>query len=240
LAAATGALEVSIAKKLDSASFDSYTASNDTKWNTIGGVTSSLLSSQTNLNLYTSSQDTKNSTLGTYTGSIDTKFSTLGTYTGSVDTKFNTIGSYTASNDTKWNTLQNVTSSLINATGSYATTGSNTFIGTNIFSGSVQGVVTNISVLSSTASIDCGLGNFFNLALPSGSTYLTATNIRPGLTITVKVDTNSNRTVVVDSSKLKFQNGAPYINTGTATNDILTFVSFDTGSLYGVAANLFS
>jgi cytoskeletal protein CcmA (bactofilin family) len=247
LAAATGALEVSIAKKLDSASFESYTASNDTKWNTIGSVTASLNSftqsqesKDSTLATYTASIDSKFTTLGTYTGSIDTKFSTLATYTGSVDTKFTTIGTYTASNDTKWNTLQNVTSSLINATGSYATTGSNTFIGTNVFSGSVQGLVTNISVLSSTASIDCSLGNFFNLSLPTGSTYLTATNIRPGLTITVKVDTNTNRTVVVDSSKLKFQNGAPYINTGTATNDILTFVSFDTGSLYGVAANLFS
>jgi spore maturation protein SpmB len=97
-----------------------------------------------NILQFTASEENKNSTLATYTGSVDTTLSnlatknnTLGTYTGSIDTKFSTLGTYTGSIDTKWNTLENVTSSLINATGSYATTGSNIFIGNQTMSGSL-------------------------------------------------------------------------------------------------------
>lgn len=93
---------------------------------------------------FTASQEAKDSTLATYTGSVDTtlinlasKNNTLGTYTGSIDNKFITLGTYTGSNDTKWSTLENVTSSLINATGSYATTGSNIFIGNQTITGSL-------------------------------------------------------------------------------------------------------
>jgi spore maturation protein SpmB len=114
-----------------------YTGSNNTKWTTLENVTSSVLSftsstntrlsnielttasilvQTSNLELFTSSQNTKNSTLQTYTSSLDTKLSTLSTYTSSVDDKL---------------------TNLINVTGSYATTGSNTFFGTQVFSGSV-------------------------------------------------------------------------------------------------------
>jgi hypothetical protein len=271
LAAATGALEVSIAKKLDSASFESYTQSFDTKFNsytqsvddkftTLASVTASLMaftSSQevkdSTLATYTGSVDTKFTTIGTYTGSNDTKWNTLGGYTASVDTKFNTIGSYTASNDTKWSTLGNLT-------GSYATTGSNNFIGTEtisgslivsgstthigtmINSGSVQGQVTTITATSLTASIDCSLGNFFNFNASSGDNFrLQATNIQPGETITLRISkTNTNATMTIDTGSIKFPYGFGYtMSTGNDKTDILTFVSFDTGSLYGVSAKNF-
>jgi len=67
------------------------------KWNNVyanniyGGIKDSSLLQ------FTASQETKNNTLGTYTSSIDTKFSTLGTYTSSIDTKFTTLTSYTGS-----------------------------------------------------------------------------------------------------------------------------------------------
>jgi spore maturation protein SpmB len=157
LANATGSLINSIATKLDTSSFQTYTGSVDTKFTTLSNLTSSLNSSTASqqnsidlLGAFSASENTKNSTLATYTGSVDTKFTTLGTYTGSVDTKFSTlqtttasiqnsitlINTFTSSVDTKFTTLANVTSSLISKTGSYATTGSNTFNGNQIISGS--------------------------------------------------------------------------------------------------------
>ena len=259
-------LQSNINTKLNTSSFETYTGSQDTKNVTLASVTASLnsfTSSQeskdSTLATYTASIDSKFSTLGTYTGSVNTKFSTLGTYTGSVDTKFNTIGTYTASNDTKWNTIGLLT-------GSYATTGSNNFIGnqtisgslivsgstrhigpmtnigTMINSGSVQGQVINISPSSFTASIDCSLGNFYDVNLGSNNNFrLTATNIRPGETITLRVfKTALNATVTIDSGSIKFPNGLQYtISSDNPAVDVLTFVSFDTGSLYGVSAKNF-
>lgn len=260
LTATASVLQTNIDKKLDSSSFQSYTSSLDTKWDTLGTTTASLQS-------FTSSQETKNSTLASWSGSVDTKFTTIGTYTGSndtkwntigeytasIDTKFNTIGSYTASNDTKWNTIGNLT-------GSFATTGSNNFIGTEtisgslivsgstkhigtmINSGSVQGQVNSITPSSDTASIDCSLGNFFTFNASGATNYrLQATNIQPGETITLRVyKTALNATITIDSGSIKFPNGLPYtISSDNNTTDVLTFVSFDTGSLYGVAAKNF-
>jgi hypothetical protein len=247
LAAATGSLINSIATKLNTSSFEAYTGSQDTKNTTLASVTASLLSSQTNLNAFSASQITKDSTLATYTASVDSKFVAVGSSTAS-------LNSYTQSNDTKWSTLQNVTASLINATGSYATTGSNVFIGSEvisgsllvtgsmIYSGSVRGQVTDIIVSSLTASIDCSKGNFFRLNLGSASAFrLTATNIQPGETIGLRIDkTALNATVVIDSGSIKFPAGLSYtISPDNNIYDVLTFISFDTGSLYAVAAKNF-
>jgi hypothetical protein len=247
LASATGSLINSIATKLNTSSFEAYTGSQDTKNTTLASVTASLLSSQTNLNAFSASQITKDSTLATYTASVDSKFVAVGSSTAS-------LNSYTQSNDTKWSTLQNVTASLINATGSYATTGSNVFIGSEvisgsllvtgsmIYSGSVRGQVTDIIVSSLTASIDCSKGNFFRLNLGTASAVrLTAANIQPGETIGLRIDkTALNATVVIDSGSIKFPSGLSYtISPDNNIYDVLTFISFDTGSLYAVAAKNF-
>ena len=50
----------------------------------------------------------------------------------------NPLNTYTGSNDTKWSTLSSVSSSLISKTGSYATTGSNIFVGNIGISGSLE------------------------------------------------------------------------------------------------------
>jgi len=246
LAAATGSLINSIATKLNTSSFEAYTGSQDSKNTSLATYTGSINTHLSTLGTYTASVDTKFSTIGTYTGSNDTKWSTLASYTGSVNTKFSTLGAYTASlnsytqsNDTKWTTLQNVTASLINATGSYATTGSNVFTGSQTITGSVNGNVVPITILSLTASIDCSRGNFFTLSLPTGSTYFTATNIIPGQTISLKVVTQNNTTASIDSNKIKMIGTAGYFPTQISSIDILTFVSFDSSSLYGVAGGFF-
>jgi hypothetical protein len=231
----------------------SYTSSIDTKLSTLGTYTGSVDTKFSTIATYTGSNDTKWNTLGGYTASIDTKFSTLATYTGSIDSKFSTLGTYTSSNDTKWNTLGG-------QTGSFATTGSNNFvgnqtitgsvlingttthIGTMINSGSVQGQVVTITPTAFTASIDCSLGNFYVLNADTSNNYLLrATNIKPGETITLQVNKSAlTATITVDSGSIKFPNGLTYsISSDNPAVDILTFVSFNTGSLYGVSAKNF-
>jgi hypothetical protein len=144
----------------------------------------------------------------------------------------------------------------------YATTGSNTFngnqtingavsisssvdidltiTGKSIFSGSVNGISIPLSIVSSTASIDCSLGNFFTLTLVgSATTFLQPTNIRPGQTLSLKVtqpvgDFGS----VTYPTSIKFPISFPYQATPSGSaEDILSFQSYDTSSLYGVAVN---
>ena len=102
-------------------------------------ISSSVSSDLLNLKSKSSSVDISISNINTFTASNGN--TSLNSYTASNDTKFTTLGSYTGSNDTKWTSISNVTSSLIQVTGSYATTGSNTFKGTQIVSASmyVQG-----------------------------------------------------------------------------------------------------
>jgi len=133
--------------------------------------------------------------------------------------------------------------SLISATGSYARLDiDNTFENNNFFSGSVRGAVYNIIPVSNTASIDCSQGNFFTLLQATSNDYLlNATNITGGRTITLRVKkTNPSGTISIDTGSIKFPSGFSYsITSGDEKEDILTFVSFDTGSLYGVASKNF-
>ena len=118
----------------------------------------------------------------------------------------------------------------------------NTFIGNQIFSGSVQGDVHTISIASNTASIDCSQGNFFNLTNGNASpTHLIATNITGGRTITLRVNkTNSNATFDIDTGSIQFPLGNSYeITTGNNVEDVLTFVSFDNTALYAAAGKNF-
>ena len=222
LAAATGALEVSIGTKLNTASFEAYTSSAESAFSAYSS------SVKTEFTTYTASQDNKNTTLASYTGSVDTKFSTIATYTGSNDTKWNTLGSQSGS----WITTMD--------TAEFATTGSNTFRGNNTFSGSVNGRVIPLVITAQTASLDCSLGNFFTLTLVSGSvTRIESANILPGETLTLRVKQPS-----VGFGNIQFQNTfkfpqfAPVSVTFIPNSvDIITFVTFDTSSINGVSVN---
>jgi hypothetical protein len=119
----------------------------------------------------------------------------------------------------------------------FATTGSNTFKGVQIISSSVRGEQYAGSVASSTASFDCSTGNFFTLVLNSGTNHISASNIRPGQTINVKVTTQSGNAVTC-SSAIKQPSGSLYTPTNGAGTDILTFISYDS-TLYMVSAKNF-
>jgi hypothetical protein len=110
-----------------------------------------------------------------------------------------------------------------------------------VYSGSVRGQVFPITITSNTASMDCSKGNFFTLSLPSGSTRLEATNIQPGETLSLRIYNSTANSQLTGSTSIKFPTGFTYVPTSVlGTTDILTFLSFDTGSIYSVAGNYFA
>jgi hypothetical protein len=176
-----------------------------------------------NFNSYTSSNDSKVSNLISATSSYartDTQniFSEIQSFDNDV---------YVNADIQAFNgTTYSVNSSKISFTGSVDITGS------------VNGNVENIEIISSSATIDCSLGNFFTLTLPTGSTNIGATNIIPGQTISIKVATVSGASTTLDSN-IKMIYAAGYVPTQTNGIDILTFVTFDESSLYGVVGQFF-
>ena len=156
-------------------------------------------------NTFTSSQTNVNSALNAYTASNDTKWSTLQNVTAS-------LLSYTASNDTT-NTTQNTRlTSLENKTGSLATTGSNTFNGNQIVSGTLNvtggitgsiaatnGVVSGSSQL--TSSFDTRYLNTLGDSVVSGSSQITYSGIS---SIPTNIISSSNNTPTI---ALSIQNG---------------------------------
>jgi len=190
------------------------------------------------------SQITTNSaSFAAYSSSLVATFAT-NAYVNSVSQSLNT---FTASQDFKNTTFATTGSNSFNGnqiiSGSLFLSSSSTteltVIGNSIFSGSVNGVVIPITISSNTASMDCTLGNFFTLQLPNtGSTFLNPTNIRPGETISLRITQGTNITSVTYPTTIKFPFGFPYGATAvTSSVDILTFISYDSSSLYGVAVN---
>jgi len=189
---------------------------------------------------------------GSLINQIDTKLNTSSfqSYTQSADIALSNLSSSTALVDT----LQNVRiDGLSSFTGSYATTGSNNFIGNQtitgslvvsgsmVYSGSVRGQVFPITISSNTASMNCSLGNFFTVSLPSGSTRFEATNIQPGQTLSLRITNTTSGSQFTGSASVKFPTGFSYIPTAvTSSIDVITFLTFDTGSIYAVAANYFA
>jgi hypothetical protein len=149
---------------------------------------------------------------------------------------------------------------FVDGNSAFATTGSNNFVGNQtitgsltlsssaaielnvignsvlngsvLLSGSVQGEVKALSIASSTASLDLNAGNFFTLQLVSGSTtFLNPSNIKPGQTINIRVNTTGSGLLAFPTS-VKQASGSSYIPTTTTGVDVITFISFDTTELY--------
>lgn len=238
-------------------SFQAYTASVNADLAAIHQTTASL-------NAYTASNTIA---FNTYTASAAAAFNA---YTSSTNSRLNNLELFSGSQLTKDATLQQLTSSVLAWTAStntrlniiettYATTGSNTFRGTEsiegslnitgslgvsgsmVYSGSVRGQVFPITIASQTASLDCSLGNFFTLTLVSGSaTNLQATNIKPGETISLRITqpVGGYGSVTTNGGTIRFPQTSPYFASpsGSAV-DIISFLSFDTSALYGVSVN---
>ena len=178
------------------------------------------------MNSFTSSQLSINSGYNNFTQSTDTvqtqqnnRLNSLEQFTQSVDLDFVT--------DAQFNPY---TQSVENTLATLASTGSNTF------SGSINSEVIPLTITSQTASIDFSQGNFFTLTLPTSSidTHIDASNIKAGMTSNVRINTIGSGSVSF-SSDFQFPVLNSYIPSTLNTTDILTFVTFDTSLLYGVA-----
>jgi len=144
---------------------------------------------------------------------------------------------YVLNSNTSSFVLNSQTSSFIisTQTGSLATTGSVTFTGNQIVTGSTRGNVTALSIASNTASMDLSVGNFFTLQLVSGSnTHINPSNILPGQTSILTLSTTGSATVSWPSS-VKQPSGSAYVPTTTTGLDILTLASIDSSTIYVVA-----
>jgi cytoskeletal protein CcmA (bactofilin family) len=240
---------------LVTSSLFAYTASTDQRLDSIEFFTASLIQDFVTEIEYSAS-------IAVVTGSlinqIDTKLDTA-SFDNFVNNTFtpyssSVLGEITSIENTN-NSQQSQINSLISVTGSYAVlSGGNNFTGSQIisgglevkgtstYSGSLSGNVVPLSVVSSTASLDCNLGNFFTLTLPnSTSTHLTATNISPGLTLTLQIkQVGGVGLLEFNSTKFNFPRlNLPVITLQSGVTDIATFVSFDSDSLNGVLTNDF-
>lgn len=230
---------------LSTASFNAYTSSTNADLAAIRQTTASL-------NIFTQSANIRLNSLEAATSSYATSASVA-----------STISSLSSSIEITDSSQTQRINALSSFTGSYATTGSNTFIGNqtitgslilsssaaielgvignSVFSGSVRGVVIPLTITSNTASMDCSLGNFFSLTLPNSSTItLTATNIQPGETLSLRITQPPSGVFssVTYSSVIKFPSTAPYVASAiVGATDILSFQSYDSSSLFGVSVN---
>jgi hypothetical protein len=197
LAAATGSLINQIDTKLNTSSFNAYTASNDSivgalvsatssyaisssvaavdygqqqQINALIAVTASFLTSSTDissLNAFTASQETKNSTLASVTASIDNSITNINQFTSSQDTKNSTLATYTAS----------VNSSLTNLN-SFTSSQSNVNI---VFAGEISSLEAATASLNTSASLALITASFDNgtrnLTFTKGNTTQFSVNI---------------------------------------------------------------
>lgn len=217
--------------KTDSASFESQILTNSASF---AAYSSSLVATfATNAALNASSstlQSNINASSSILQSNINTKLDTasFNSYTSSLSSSTSLTS---ASFNTRINTIVSTT----------ATTGSNTFVGNQIISGSLRGNVTTLSVTSQTASIDCSLGNFFTLTLPTASTtFLSASNIQPGETVQLIVLQQSVTGSLTLGSAFLLPTGSIYQASNVANKaDILSFISFNTSSLYSVFVKTF-
>jgi hypothetical protein len=115
--------------------------------------------------------------------------------------------------------------------------GSGNFTNNLTITGSIINQPITLPTASGTASMDCSRSNFFNLTLSGSYTlFLSASNIQPGQTVNLRVIQPATSGSLNYGSQFKFAGGIPYSasSTGSAV-DIVSFISYDTTTLYGSA-----
>jgi len=131
------------------------------------------------------------------------------------------------------NRINNLTGAIVIGSNVTASAENTVHLGNTIVSGSVRGEVDVLTIASNTASLDCSLSSFFTLTLVSGSTtHVNPTNILPGQTINLLVNTTGSGLISFPSSVKQSTVYTPTTGSGTLGKDILTFISFDNTTLY--------
>jgi len=248
--------------KANTASFNSFTASTDQQINSLeewsasakisiqafGEFTASYGPVATGSLVQTSSFSGNTITFtkgngSTYTNSGILSTASFNAYTASAITSLN---DFTASQNTKNTTLAAVTQSLIVSqstdyykwltlgllTGSFATTGSNSFVGSQRITGSVSGNTTALTITGGATTMDMSVGNFFTLTLASAATTtLSVTNASKGQTVNLIVTQPSPTTGSLILSGIQQPQNNIYTASAIAgAKDIITLITFDTTS----------
>jgi len=222
-----------------------------------GNISSSTLSGVGNVTLYSASVNSRLVYLeGPFSTSVDLRLDQLEAFSSSLQADYATQAELTQTASFLQNQInQKLNTSSFNAytqstntrldglssfTGSYATTGSNYFIGNQVFSGSVKGSVVALSISAQTASMNLLSANFFTITLAaSTNTHISASGATDGQTISLRVtQPNGGYGTVSFSSNVRFPQAFPYIATpsGSAV-DIISFQTYDPSFVYGVAVN---
>ena len=217
-----------------------------------GAQTASFNAFSASILSYTSSQNNRN---GTYanTASFNAFSASILSYTSSNNAAIADILLETASINLFSASLLSFTGSQKNLNGTFATTGSNTFKGTEtisgslllsgsaVISGSAFGAVRALTITSQTASINFSTGNYFTLALPTGSNvFLNPTNVQIGQTAILEITqplSGSVSTVTYPASITFPQNFAYTASAVLSTSDTINFISFNGSTLRAIAAN---
>jgi hypothetical protein len=169
-------------------------------------------------------------TSGSFTGSAVDNISNITSSTPVYHVAYCTQAEYNAITPDA-NTLYFISGSTNNIE-NLTVSGSLLVSGSTTITGSLVGNVNALSISSNTASMNLNEGNFFTLQLVSGSnTYINPSNIKAGQTINLQVNTTGSATVSFPSS-VKQVSGSAYVPTTTTGVDIVTFISFDTSSLF--------
>ena len=165
------------------------------------------------LGAYTSSADIKISTLQLFTASVGT----TNTFTASAILRLNDLETKSASVDTTNTTQNNRLNSLEEKTGSLATTGSNTFYGTQVFSGSlyvqdnliVQGSSSLQNITASAVSIGTNIVNLntANPAVRYGGISVQDSGSASGVTGSMLWDSTCNRWIYSNPSGVGYSGG---------------------------------
>jgi len=238
-------------------SLNSYTQSNEQRITSINTATGSLFIS-TSVSLTTASFSSNTLTFtkgnGTQFGIVIPDISSsAGTISGS--TQISGLGFINATQTASMNVNSAsyaltasyaLNSGLSINTGSFATTGSNTFTGNqtvtgSVFvSGSLRGIVIPATYtlveagVSVSQSMDFSKSNFFtfNMAPGPAVTRIAASNIQPGQTVSLKIETGIPVGTASFSPAFKFPSGSAYTASAANQTDIITFITYDTQTVF--------
>ena len=157
-------------------------------------------------NSYTSSTDTILSSLQTTSASVNVSVAAINTFTSSTSARLNSIETVSSSNLSRL-------SSLENKTGSLATTGSNTFFGTQTFSGSVY--IANDLIVQGSSSIQYITGSSVNIGTNIVQLNTANPSVRfAGLTIIDSGSIGGSGSFLYDSIQDEFI----FVHRGNGTN----------------------
>jgi hypothetical protein len=107
------------------------------------------------------------------------------------------------------------------------------------YTGSIRGNIVSASISSNTASIDLSQGNYFT-SLVSGSTHFNITNVLPGQTALIELQTVAIASASF-SPNVKQPLGNEYIPTsGSGNIDIISLSTFNASNVYVVSTKKFS